>query len=88
MKQAAMLAFTNLPSANIQDSITVTVNGAAYADFAAAPEDSNPTIVDVTPATSWPANATIVINVSAAATDALGASIDAAQSGTFTTSGM
>jgi len=66
----------------------LTVNGAAYADFAAAPEDSNPTVVDVTPATSWPANATIVIKVSAAATDALGASIDAAQSGTFTTSGM
>jgi hypothetical protein len=88
MKQAVTLAFTNLPSANIQDSITVTVNGAAYADFAAAPEDSNPTVVDVAPATSWPANATIVIEVSAAATDALGASIDAAQSGTFTTSGM
>jgi hypothetical protein len=49
---------------------------------------SNPTILDVTPATTWPANSTIVVKVSAAAADALGAAIDAAQSGTFTTSGM
>ena len=27
----------------------------------------NPTILDVTPATAWPANATIVVKVSAAA---------------------
>jgi len=87
MMQAVTLAFTNLPSANIQDSISVTVNGAAYTDFMVAPE-GNPTVVDVTPATTWPTNSTIVVKVSAAATDALGASIDAAANGTFTTSGM
>ena len=38
MMQAVTLAFTNLPERNIQDSITVTVNGAAYTDFAVAPE--------------------------------------------------
>jgi hypothetical protein len=88
MTQAVTLAFTNLPGTNIQDAVTVTVNGNPYTDFAVAAEMSNPTIFDVTPASSWPANATIVIKVSAAATDALGASIDAAQSGTFTTGGM
>jgi hypothetical protein len=87
MMQAVALAFTNLPDANIQDAVTITVNGTAYTDFAVAPE-MNPTILDVTPATAWPANATIVVTVSAAAADALGASIDAAASGTFTTSGM
>ena len=59
MMQAVTLAFTNLPDANIQDTVTVTVNGAPYTDFAVAPEMS-PTILDVTPATAWPANATIV----------------------------
>jgi len=87
MMQAVTLAFTNLPATNIQDSITVTANGAAYTDFMVAPE-GNPTAVDVTPTSTWPANATIVVNVSAAAKDALGASIDAAASATFTTSGM
>jgi hypothetical protein len=87
MMQAVTLAFTNLPAANIQDSITVTVNGAAYTDFAVAPE-MNPTVLDVTPTSTWPANAAIIVKVSAAAADALGTSIDAAQSGTFTTSGM
>jgi len=85
--QAVTLAFTNLPDANIQDTVTVTVNGTAYTDFAVAAE-MNPTVLDVTPASTWPANATIVVSVSAAAKDALGVSIDAAQSGTFTTSGM
>jgi hypothetical protein len=87
MMQAVTLAFTNLPDPNIQGAITVMVNGTPYTDFAVAPE-GNPTVVDVTPATTWPANATIVVSVSAAAADALGASIDAAQSGTFTTGGM
>jgi hypothetical protein len=87
MMQAVTLAFTNLPAANIQDSITVTVNGAAYTDFAVAPE-MNPTVLDVTPTSTWPANAAIIVKVSAAAADALGTFIDAAQSGTFTTSGM
>jgi len=87
MMQAVTLAFTNLPDPNIQAAITVTVNGAAYTDFSVAPE-MNPTVVDVTPTTTWPANATVVVSVSAAATDAVGVSIDAAASGTFTTSGM
>jgi len=63
------------------------VNGAAYTDFAVAPE-MTPTILDVTPGTAWPANATIVVNVSAAAADALGATIGTATTGTFTTGGM
>jgi hypothetical protein len=88
MMQAVTLAFTNLPSASIQDAITVTVNGAAYTDFTVAPDMNNPTIIDVAPAATWPANATIVVRVDAAAADAVGVAIDAAQSGTFTTSGM
>lgn len=87
MMQAVTLAFTNVPSDTIKDSITVTVNGAAYTDFGVAPE-GNPTVIDVTPTTTWPANATIVVSVSAAATDALGGAIEAAASNTFTTSGM
>jgi hypothetical protein len=87
MMQAVTLAFTNLPADAIKDAVTVTANGAAYTDFTVAPED-NPTIVDVTPVTTWPANATIVVSVSAAATDALGGAIDAAASNTFTTGGM
>ena len=38
MMQAVTLAFTNLPDANIQDAVTVTVNGAPYTDFAVAPK--------------------------------------------------
>ncbi len=87
MMQTVTLAFTNLPASNIQDAITVTANGAAYTDFAVAPE-STPTIVDVTPNTTWPPNAVIVVNVSATAADVLGSAIDAAASATFTTSGM
>ncbi len=86
MMQAVTLAFTNLPG-DIQSSITVTVNGTAYTDFTVAPE-SNPTILDVTPMTTWPANATIVVAVGATAADALGVAIDAAANATFTTSGM
>ncbi len=84
MMQAVTLAFTNLPSATPESFITVTVNGTAYADFTVTPE-SNPTVLDVTPMTTWPPNATVVVNVSATATDALGGLIDAAASGTFTT---
>jgi hypothetical protein len=87
MMQAVTLAFTNLPSSSINTAITVTVNGAAYTAFTVAPE-GNPTVIDVTPMTTWPANATIAVNVSAAAADALGGAIDAAASNTFTTSGM
>ncbi len=88
MMQAVTLAFTNLPDSDaVTNAITVTVNGSAYADFAVAPE-GNPTVLDVTPATTWPANATVVVTVSAAAADALGAVIDAAASGIFTTGGM
>jgi hypothetical protein len=87
MMQAVTLAFTNVPTENIKDFITVTVNGAAYTDFGVAPE-GNPTMVDVTPTATWPANATIVVSVSAAATDALGGAIDSAASNSFTTSGM
>ncbi len=87
MMQAVTLAFTNLPRMNITDAITVTVNGAAYTDFAVAPE-GNPTVLDITPTTTWPANATIVVNVAATAADALDGPIGATASGTFTTSGM
>lgn len=88
MMQAVTLAFTNLPDLTaVTNAVTVTSNGAAYTDFTVAAE-SNPTIVDVTPTTTWPANATIVVSISAAAKDALGAAIDAAATGTFMTGGM
>jgi hypothetical protein len=86
MMQAVTMTFTNVPNANIQGSITVTVNGAAYTNFAVAPE-SNPTVVDVTPTTDWPPNATIVVSIGASATDALGIAIDSGASASFTTSG-
>ena len=88
MMQAVTLAFTNLPDSDaVTNAITVTSNGAAYTDFTVAAE-GNPTIVDVTPTTTWPANATIVVSISAAAKDVLGGAIDAAASNTFMTGGM
>ncbi len=88
MMQAVTLAFTNLPDSDaVTNAITVTSNGAAYTDFTVAAE-GNPTVVDVTPTTTWPANATIIVSVSAAAKDALGGAIDSAASNTFMTGGM
>ena len=89
------VSFTNLPKTadpmvagddDISQHISVTVNGAPFAGVAIAPE-GNPTVFDITPATKWPANATIEITVDANAADALGSRTGAPTTASFMTSG-
>jgi hypothetical protein len=92
--EAVTISFTNLPKTadpmvpgddDIANHITVTANGAPFTDVTIAGE-GNPTVVDVTPTTAWPANATIVITVDATAADAIGSTTGAVTTASFTTS--
>lgn len=84
--QAVTVSFTNLPAADIDAHIHVTVGGAPFADVTVAPDAmGNPTVFTVTPTTSWPGSSTITVTVDATAADALGSPVAAAASGSFTT---
>jgi hypothetical protein len=85
--QAVKVSFTNVPRNNIAQHITATVGGVVVPSIVKPDAGNNPTIYDVTPMTSWPANASVVITVDGTATDALGTAIDAATMASFTTGG-
>jgi Big-like domain-containing protein len=87
--QSVTITFTNLPADDIADHITVTAGGTPYAGAAVAADASgNPLVFTVTPATTWPANATIEVTVDATAADALGVMADAPARQSFTTGSM
>jgi hypothetical protein len=86
--QAVTITFNNVVGRDIASHVTVTANGAPYAQADITPDAMNPTVVNVTPKTmtNWPADTTIAITVDATADDALGGTTGAAVTESFTTS--
>lgn len=85
MMSMATIQFNNLTDPMISDHVTVTAAGAPFSAVTVAIDATDPTLVDVTPTVTWPANTTITVTVDANAADALGVKLGTLVSGSFTT---